>query len=74
MNNEINTKKFDEEFNTLKSTNKLKIDSIEDIMSKAIEDYKSGLIKHVEELLKDTINEKEIIAKKNKNGKKKKFS
>ena len=49
----------------------LDIASIENILVNNIENYKNELHKHVEELLKDKIDENKIIIKKNENGKKK---
>ena len=51
--------------------NELNIGSIEDLMINSINNYKNELINHVEELLSQHINEKDLVTKKNKNGKKK---
>ena len=40
-------------------------------MINSINNYKNELINHVEELLSQHINEKDLVTKKNKNGKKK---
>ena len=61
------TKKFD----NLVKEEKLNINSIEDLMISDIENYKKLQRKHIENLIQSHINEKEIISKKNKNGKKK---
>ena len=39
-------------------------------MLETVDNFKSTLIKHTEELLDQKINEKELISKKNKNGNK----
>ncbi len=73
-NNEINDKylnKFTKDFDDLVSKDKMNIDSLEDIMVSSVNEYKKELKLHVEELLKYHLNEKELISKKNRNGKKK---
>ncbi len=73
-NNEINEKYLDkltEDFDYLVSKEKMNINSLEDIMVSNINEYERELRLHVEELLKSHINEKDLISKKNKNGKKK---
>lgn len=70
MSKKIDTKDLDEQFEKLVSEDKLDIDSIEKIMLTDIEEYKKELKSHIEELLSTKINEKELISKKNKNGKK----
>lgn len=62
---------FEEEFIKLVSENKLSINSIEELMLEEIKRYKNKLEMQLEELLKSQINEKELITKKNENGKKK---
>ena len=71
MSKKIDTKDLDEQFEKLVSEDKLDIDSIEKIMLTDIEEYKKELKLNIEELLSTKINEKELISKKNKNGKKK---
>lgn len=61
------TRKFDE----LVSKEKLNIDSLETIMINSIQDYEKELKRHAEELLITHVNEKDLIVKKNENGKKK---
>ena len=73
----MNTKKIiqekitelDNNFDKLVLTNKLNINSIEDIAMKNIEDYKQIINTHIEDLILKKINEKELIVKKNENGK-----
>ena len=60
---------LDNDFDKLVLTNKLNINSIEDIAMKNIEDYKQIINIHIEDLILKKINEKELIAKKNENGK-----
>ena len=60
---------LDNDFDKLVLTNKLNINSIEDIAIKNIEDYKQIINIHIEDLILKKINEKELIAKKNENGK-----
>lgn len=67
--NEFND--FSEKFDELIDNNELNIGSIEDLMINSINNYKNELINHVEELLSQHINEKDLVTKKNKNGKKK---
>ena len=70
----MSNKKFDNidnEFKNLVKKEKLNINTIEDIMLKDIDDYKIQLQHHIEELLASEIDEKNLVAKKNKNGKKK---
>ena len=60
---------LDNDFDKLVLTNKLNISSIEDIAMKNIEDYKQIINIHIEDLILKKINEKELIVKKNENGK-----
>ncbi len=64
-------KKLDVEFKDLVSKERLNINSLEDLMLDNIEEHKAKLKVHIEELLLNEINEKKLISKKNKNGKKK---
>lgn len=58
-----------EKFDNLVKEEKLDINAIEDLMLIDIENYKEKQKRHIENLLKDHINEKELISKKNKSGK-----
>ncbi len=69
INNKIN--ELDNNFDKLITEDKLSIDSIESLGLKSIEDVKAIINKHIEELLIEKIDEKELIIKKNRNGKKK---
>lgn len=70
---EIKTKinEFDNDFNELLKDNKLNISKIEDLAINNIEEYRQIINKHIEELMLSKINEKNLIFKKNENGKKK---
>lgn len=59
---------LDNNFDNLILTNKLDINSIEDIAMKNIEDYKQIINTHIEDLIFEKIDEKKLVAKKNKNG------
>ena len=62
-------KKFEQEFDELVQQGKMNINALEDLMIDNIDEYKKELIKHTEELLGCHIDEKQLINKKNKNGK-----
>ena len=51
-------------FTTYVNEGKLNINTIEDIMLEDLENYKEELIRHTEELLLKTIDEKDLISKK----------
>lgn len=57
-----------EKFDSLVKKDKLDINAIEDLMLVDVENYKEKQIKHIEYLLKNHIDEKKLISKKNKNG------
>lgn len=71
MSKKIDTKDLDDMFDNLVLEEKLNIDSIEQLMLTEIEDYKKELRLHIEELLSNKVDEKKLINKKNKSGKKK---
>lgn len=60
---------LDNNFDKLILTNKLNINSIKDITMKNIGDYKQIINTHIEDLILKKINEKELVVKKNNNGK-----
>ena len=62
---------LDNEFDNLKSNNQLDINSIEDLALKTVENVNIIINNHIEELLSEKLDEKELINKKNKNGKNK---
>ena len=62
---------LDNDFSKLLSDNKLSISQIEDLAINSIEECKQIINNHIEELILSRINEKNLIIKKNKNGKKK---
>jgi len=75
----MNTKKklndkideFDNGFDNLRNNNELDINSIEDLALKAVEDVNIIISNHIAEVLSKKLDEKELISKKNKNGKNK---
>ena len=62
---------LDNDFSKLLSDNKISISQIEDLAINSIEECKQIINNHIEELILSRINEKDLIIKKNKNGKKK---
>jgi N-acetyl-gamma-glutamylphosphate reductase len=52
--------KIDEEILKLDNSKKLDISSIENILIKNIEEYKIELHKHIEEILQQQVDEKEL--------------
>ncbi len=62
---------LDANFNKLISNDSLDINSIEELAMNSIYDCKSIINTHIEELISKSINEHELITKKNKSGKKK---
>jgi len=61
MNNKT---KFKQEFKELTKQDKMPISSVEDLMQKNIEEYKSELLRCTEEMLLENIDEKDLISKK----------
>lgn len=59
---------LDNNFDNLILTNKLDINSIEDLAMNNIEEYKQIINTHIEDLIFEKIDEKKLIAKKNENG------
>ena len=55
---------LENKFTTYVNEGKLNINTIEDIMLEDLENYKEELIRHTEELLLKTIDEKDLISKK----------
>ena len=69
----MNNKMFDElteKFDNLVKNDKLDINAVEELMLDDIENYKKRQKNQIEYLLKNHINEKELINKKNESGKK----
>ena len=62
---------LDNEFDNLKNNNQLDINSIEDLALKTVENVNIIINNHIEELLSEKLDEKELINKKNKNSKNK---
>ena len=71
---DVHLSKFTNQFDELVADGKMNINTLEQLMVDNIEEYKKDLHQHVEEILSTHINEKELIVKKNKNGKKKGLS
>ena len=55
---------LENKFTTYVNEGKLNISTIEDIMLEDLENYKEELINHIEELLLNKIDEKDLISKK----------
>ena len=68
---EKNINNLDTNFNRLISNDGLDINSIEELAMNSIDDCKSIINTRIEELISKSINEHELITKKNKSGKKK---
>ena len=68
---EKNINNLDANFNQLISNESLDINSIEELAMNSIDDCKTIINNHIEELISKNINEQELITKKNKSGKKK---
>ena len=74
MKNNIKFENITKQFDNLVKEEKLNINSIEELMLNDIENYKEFQKKHIEKLIQSHVDEKELISKKNKNGKKKDFN
>ena len=68
---EKNINNLDANFNELISNDNLDINSIEELAMNSIDNCKSIINNHIEELISKNINEQELIIKKNEKGKKK---
>lgn len=55
---------LDKEFSKLAKDNKLDISTIEELAIKNIDDYKDFIHRHIEELIKQGVEEKRLIVKK----------
>ena len=55
---------LDEKFIELAKEDKMPISLVEDLMTEEIKSYKDGLIKHIEKLLMENIDENDLISKK----------
>ena len=67
---EKNINNLDTNFNRLISNDGLDINSIEELAMNSIDDCKSIINTHIEELISKSINVHELITKKNKSGEK----
>lgn len=68
---ETKINELDSDFNKLLNDNRLNIGKIEDLAINSIEECRQIINNHIEELILSKINEKDLIIKKHKNGKKK---
>ena len=66
-----NITEMEEKFNQLVNENNLSITDIENLSLNSTKKCEQLINNHLGELLKNNINEKDLIIKKNKNGKKK---
>ena len=64
-------KDYNEKFNELVNNDKLNISTIEDLLLDNYKLHQKNMNQYTEELLSQKIEEKELIIKKNKNGKRK---
>ena len=62
---------LDNGFDNLRNNNELDINSIEDLALKTVDDVNNIINNHIEVLVSEKLDEKELITKKNKIGKKK---
>lgn len=69
--NKKNIEKMIQEFDLLNNNKSLNISNIEELLIDNIENYKININKFMEELITNKVDEKELITKKNENGKKK---
>ena len=60
---------LDNGFDNLRNNNELDINSIEDLALKTVDDVNNIINNHIEELVSEKLDEKELITKKNKIGK-----
>ena len=64
-------KDYNEKFNKLVNNDKLNISTIEDLLLDNYKLHQKNMTQYTEELLSQKVNEKELINKKNKNGRRK---
>lgn len=74
MKKNIEFDNLTKQFDILVEEEKLNMNSIEELMINDIENYKELQKEHIEKLIQSHIDEKKLISKKNKNGKKKDFN
>ena len=65
---------YNEKFNELVNDNKLNISAIEDLLLDNYKLHQKNINQYTEELLSQKIDEKKLIIKKNKNGKRKEIN
>lgn len=69
--NKNNIEKMTDEFDNMVREGTLNISKIENLLTSNIDEYKNNVNKYMENLISSHIDEKQLIIKKNKNGKKK---
>lgn len=69
--NRKNIEKMTQKFNEMVKDETLNITNIENLLMENIENYKTNINQYMEELISNNIEEKELVSKKNENGKKK---
>lgn len=69
--NKNNIEKMTDKFDNMVREGTLNISKIENLLTSNIDEYKNNVNKYMENLISSHIDEKQLIIKKNKNGKKK---
>ena len=69
--NKNNIEKMTDKFDNMVREGTLNISKIENLLTSNIDEYKNNINKYMENLISLHIDEKQLIIKKNKNGKKK---
>ena len=69
--NKNNIEKMTDKFDNMVREGTLNISKIENLLASNIDEYKNNINKYTENLISSHIDEKQLIIKKNKNGKKK---
>ena len=69
--NKNNIEKMTDKFDNMVREGTLSISKIENLLTSNIDEYKNNINKYMESLISSHIDEKQLIIKKNKNGKKK---
>ena len=69
--NKNNIEKMTDKFDNMVREGTLNISKIENLLTSNIDEYKNNINKYTENLISSHIDEKQLIIKKNKNGKKK---
>lgn len=69
--NKYNIEKMTAEFDNMVREGTLNISKIENLLTSNMDEYKNNINKYMESLISSHIDEKQLIIKKNKNGKNK---